>query len=59
VKCHKDRHRNVPACTACHAGKHNAQILKKFPKCGTCHSVAHDLYGWSDAGGAKAAPVKK
>lgn len=61
VKCHENRHKTVPECQQCHPGKHAATIMKKFPKCGMCHNVAHDLNHWPDGGGpakAKAAPAK-
>jgi len=61
VKCHENRHKTVPECQQCHAGKHPATILKKFPKCGMCHNIAHDLNHWPEGGSpakAKAAPAK-
>jgi len=61
VKCHENRHKTVPGCQQCHPGKHPASIMKRFPKCGRCHNVAHDLNHWpEDGGGArpKAAPAK-
>lgn len=63
VTCHASRHRAVPACEQCHPQKHQASLMKKFPKCGTCHYVAHDLNNWPEtqapakakaAGGEKA-----
>lgn len=68
VKCHADKHKTMPTCDQCHPQKHPAAIMKKFPKCGTCHSIAHDLNHWSEsaapakekaAAPAKAAPKKK
>ncbi len=68
VKCHNDKHKTIPACDQCHPQKHPASITKKFPKCVTCHSIAHDLNNWSEgaasaktkaAAPAKTAPKKK
>ena len=59
VYCHQEKHKTVPQCTQCHPKPHPAAILAKFPKCGECHSIAHDLNRWSDpAPAAKAAPAK-
>lgn len=41
--CHQDKHRIVPACQDCHGSPHPAGIMKKFPVCGECHNIAHDL----------------
>jgi hypothetical protein len=41
--CHPG-HKQILACQECHgAAPHNASIHKKYPKCGDCHSIAHDL----------------
>lgn len=45
VFCHRDRHKAVPPCYACHGAPHPEQMLKKFKDCGECHSTAHDLRG--------------
>jgi hypothetical protein len=45
VYCHKDKHKVVPPCFACHSKPHSDAMMKKFPKCGDCHSTAHDLKG--------------
>jgi hypothetical protein len=62
VKCHENKHKTVPQCQQCHGDKHPASIMKKFPKCGMCHNIAHDLNHWSSEGDApakaKAAPAK-
>ncbi len=55
VKCHANMHRTVPACEQCHPQKHQAQLMKKFPRCGTCHYIAHDLNNWPVA----SAPAKE
>ncbi len=55
VKCHADKHKTMPQCAQCHPGKHPASIMKKFPKCGTCHNIAHDLNHWTEG----AAPAKE
>lgn len=63
VRCHADKHKTVPACEKCHAQKHPAAMMKKFPKCGACHSTAHDLNHFGDAAPAaekaKTAPAPK
>ena len=41
--CHKNRHKIIPPCFACHGTPHPEAMLKKFPECGDCHSTAHDL----------------
>ena len=43
VFCHKDKHRNVPACETCHGNPHPAGMTAKFPKCNMCHTSAHSL----------------
>lgn len=58
VQCHKDKHRTVPACAECHTKQHPTTILQKFPKCGACHNIAHDLNHWSEAPAAAAAKPK-
>lgn len=45
VFCHKDKHKNTPACTMCHAEPHSKSMMDKFPKCGQCHGIAHNLRG--------------
>lgn len=41
--CHKQKHKNVPPCQACHGSPHPARMLEKFETCGACHGTAHDL----------------
>lgn len=43
--CHRNKHKVVPPCFACHSQPHSDTMLKKFPTCGECHSTAHDLKG--------------
>lgn len=50
VKCHENKHKTVPACELCHGSKHPESIMKKFPRCGTCHNIAHDLNHWPEGG---------
>lgn len=57
VYCHQNKHKMVPQCTQCHVKPHPAAIMAKFPKCGECHSIAHDLNRWGDAAAAPA-PAK-
>jgi predicted CXXCH cytochrome family protein len=47
--CHQDRHKMIPACQDCHGSPHPAGIMAKFPKCGECHNIAHDLNHWPAA----------
>lgn len=41
--CHKEKHKTIPPCQTCHGEPHPSRMLQKFPKCGDCHSTAHDL----------------
>jgi hypothetical protein len=62
VRCHQAKHKTVPECRQCHGDKHPAPIMKKFPKCGMCHNIAHDLNHWTETAApekAKAAPAKR
>ena len=43
VYCHKNKHKTVPPCFACHSKPHSDSMMKKFPECGNCHGIAHDL----------------
>jgi len=45
TSCHPDEHRTTLPCVQCHPAPHAQGILDKFPKCGQCHGVAHDLQG--------------
>lgn len=42
AKCHP-KHGLIPPCQECHGEPHGDAIHKKYPKCGTCHNIAHDL----------------
>lgn len=53
--CHQEKHKMVPNCQDCHGSPHPAGIMAKFPKCGECHNIAHDLNNWT-APKAKEAP---
>ncbi|HXX57312.1 MAG TPA: hypothetical protein VEI96_04870 [Thermodesulfovibrionales bacterium] len=61
--CHQEKHKMVPQCQNCHGSPHPAGIMRKFPSCGECHNIAHDLNNWTAAqqpGEApKAAPAPK
>lgn len=65
VACHQAKHKMVPQCESCHGTPHPAQMLAKFPKCGYCHSIAHDLNNYKDTKSAqpgaatKTAPANK
>ncbi len=41
--CHQAKHKMIPSCQDCHGTHHSSGILAKFPKCGECHNIAHDL----------------
>ncbi len=64
--CHQEKHKTVPKCQDCHGVPHPAGIMAKFPVCGECHKIAHDLNNWPASGApasggapAKQAPAKK
>lgn len=54
--CHADKHKVVPACQSCHGEPHPQLSKVKFPSCGVCHSVAHDLYNFPPAKKPQAPP---
>ena len=41
--CHRDKHKVVPPCEACHGKPHAAGIHAKYTECGKCHGAAHTL----------------
>jgi hypothetical protein len=45
----------MPKCQDCHGVPHPAGIMAKFPVCGECHKIAHDLNHWTP-GTSKEAP---
>ncbi|MDD2854824.1 MAG: hypothetical protein PHU01_04770 [Desulfuromonadaceae bacterium] len=58
VTCHKDKHKTVPTCQACHGAPHPPRMLARFTKCGECHNIAHDLNRW-ETGTLKKGDVEK
>jgi len=56
--CHQDKHKMIPTCKSCHGEKHPQSIMAKFPKCGDCHNIAHDLNNWTASAGSAAKPAK-
>lgn len=63
VACHQAKHKMVPQCQSCHGTPHPAPMLAQFPKCGFCHSIAHDLNNYKNnaapaPGAATTAPKK-
>ncbi len=54
VFCHKQKHKTLATCDSCHGTPHPEGILNKFPKCGDCHKIAHDLNNWPKAAPAPA-----
>lgn len=59
--CHKDKHKMVPTCQSCHGSPHPAGIMRKFPRCFSCHNIAHALnWAATEAQGTTAqAPQKE
>ena len=53
VACHQGKHKMVPQCQSCHLKTHPPQMLAQFPKCGFCHSIAHDLNNYKSAASPK------
>jgi hypothetical protein len=45
TRCHPNEHKAILPCVECHPAPHAKGILDKFPKCGQCHGIAHDLQG--------------
>lgn len=46
VYCHRVKHKTVPSCVSCkipHGKPHPAKMLEKFPECGQCHGIAHNI----------------
>jgi predicted CXXCH cytochrome family protein len=43
VHCHRDQHKTIPPCFACHSKPHPDEMLQKFNGCGDCHGTAHDM----------------
>ena len=41
--CHRDKHKRIPPCLACHGHPHPYDMIKHFSECGDCHTTAHDL----------------
>lgn len=41
--CHRDVHKVVPPCFACHGSPHPKEMMDKFSNCDECHGTAHDL----------------
>lgn len=41
-ECH-EQHAAIPDCRSCHDEPHAAAMHTKFPVCGECHGIAHDL----------------
>ena len=42
ARCHSE-HRAIKQCQECHPDPHEATMLQRFPTCGECHGVAHNL----------------
>ncbi len=61
VFCHKEKHKMIPDCRDCHGSPHPDAMMSRFPKCGECHNVAHNLNNWPAAkkGEKKDAPGNK
>ena len=59
VACHQSKHKMVPQCQSCHGTPHPASMLSQFPKCGFCHSIAHDLNGFKTTASPAPSAVTK
>ncbi len=46
ARCHQGKHNMIPACQDCHGTPHPEAFMVKFPECGDCHYIAHDLNNW-------------
>jgi hypothetical protein len=46
--CHPEKHKAVVDCRGCHGSPHPEGMMAKFPKCGQCHKIAHDLNNWPE-----------
>jgi len=57
VACHQAKHKMIPQCQSCHGTPHPAGMLAKFPKCGYCHSIAHDLNNFKGQPAPAASPA--
>jgi len=57
ASCHQEKHKMVPKCRDCHGSLHPAGITAKFPQCGQCHNIAHDLNHWLPADGTNVMPA--
>jgi len=55
--CHQGKHKMVPQCQSCHGTPHPAAMLAQFPKCGFCHSIAHDLNNYKAPATPKPIPA--
>lgn len=53
-RCHQQKHGMIPACEGCHGTPHPKDIMEKFPTCGWCHNIAHDV-NWTAADNAETA----
>ena len=43
VYCHRNKHKSIPPCLACHGIPHPYIMIKNYPECANCHNTAHDL----------------
>jgi hypothetical protein len=57
--CHQAKHKMIPQCQTCHGKPHPASMLAQFPKCGFCHSIAHDLNSYVKPAAPAPAAAKK
>ena len=57
--CHQAKHKTIPKCQDCHGSPHPAGIMAKFPQCGNCHNIAHDLNNWTGTPTEKKEPAKE
>ena len=43
VRCHQQKHGMIPSCEGCHGARHPKDMIARFPQCGECHNIAHDV----------------
>jgi hypothetical protein len=43
AECHQKKHGTLMECQECHGSPHAQGMMAKFPNCGACHGIAHNL----------------
>jgi hypothetical protein len=52
ARCHQQKHGMIPSCEGCHGARHPKDMMARFPQCGECHNIAHDI-NWTAEDNAK------